>query len=167
MSIINDALKKTAESIQQNSNSQENVTLKPAEKKKSFLIYALIIATGIFLGNFALNMLAHKAKPAPITPIPQTIKVAAPQITAQVLAEQQPEAGNTENTLVEPAKEMERSDFLLSGVFFSDSEKYALLNNQIVKEGEMIRGATLKTITNNAVELEKQGQTLIISTNDK
>jgi hypothetical protein len=167
MSIINDALKKTAESIQQNTNSQLTENAKPAGKKKNFLLYALIIAAGLFLGNLTLNMLAHRSKPGRVTPKPQEVNIAAPEIKAPLeKIEQTAQTNNTVSTVAAP-EPIDKADFQLSGIFFSDEEKYALLNNQILKEGEMIRGTTVKTITTNSVELEKQGQTLILSTGNK
>jgi len=167
MSIINDALKKTAESIQQNTNSQATENVKPAEKKKNMLIYALIIVAGLFLGNLVLNMLAHRPKSGPVAPKPQEVNTAALETKAPLeQIEQTPQTADTINTIAAP-EPINKTDFQLSGIFFSDLEKYALLNNQILKEGEMIRGATVKTITTNSVELEKQGQTLILSTGDK
>ncbi len=170
MSIINDALKKTAELIQQNTNPQLPKSAKPAEKRKNLLLYLLIIIGGLFLGNLALNLLAHKAKPETMPPKPQEVKAVTPEIktTALTQTEQAPSAiSNVVAAKPAPEEKMNETDFVLSGIFFSDAEKYVLLNNQILKEGDTIKGATVKNITTNAVELDRQGQSIIISTGNK
>ncbi|MBU1125578.1 MAG: hypothetical protein KKC84_06110 [Candidatus Omnitrophica bacterium] len=52
----------------------------------------------------------------------------------------------------------------LNGIFFSQNEGYALINNQIVKEGDTVAGVFVKTITVNGVELEDQGNPLTLLT---
>jgi hypothetical protein len=45
-------------------------------------------------------------------------------------------------------------ELVLNGVFFSGPDAYGLINNQIVKVGDQIAGATVKKITVTDVELE-------------
>jgi len=52
----------------------------------------------------------------------------------------------------------------LNGVFYSGNEAYALMNNQIIKVGDIIEGAVVKRISLEGVELEKEGQFVQIST---
>jgi hypothetical protein len=46
------------------------------------------------------------------------------------------------------------TQLVLNGVFFSGPDAYGLINNQIVKTGDQIAGATVKKITVTDVELE-------------
>ncbi len=52
---------------------------------------------------------------------------------------------------------------VLNGTLLSDGEKFAIINNQIVKMGDEIDGAVVKRITVNAVELEFAGKPLSIT----
>lgn len=54
---------------------------------------------------------------------------------------------------------------MLNGVFFSENEGYALINNRIVKEGDALEGVTVKRIKLDEVELEAEdGSTIKLST---
>ena len=55
-----------------------------------------------------------------------------------------------------------KEPLILNGIFFSQDEPYALINNQIVKESETIEGATVKRIKVDEVEVEKEGSILTL-----
>ena len=55
-------------------------------------------------------------------------------------------------------------NFVLSGIFFSDNDSYALVNNKIVRENDSVDGATVKTITANTVELDSGGMLTTLAT---
>ncbi|MBP7216991.1 MAG: hypothetical protein KBA46_06895 [Candidatus Omnitrophica bacterium] len=53
------------------------------------------------------------------------------------------------------------------GIFRSDTDYYAIINNKIVREGDTINGATVTRIGQNDIELDVNGQTLRLSTRTK
>ncbi|MDP2831372.1 MAG: hypothetical protein Q8O02_03905, partial [Candidatus Omnitrophota bacterium] len=56
------------------------------------------------------------------------------------------------------------TSFVLNGIFFSDEDGYALVNNQIVRENDYVDGAKVGLITVNTVKLDNAGQTITLST---
>ena len=65
---------------------------------------------------------------------------------------------------VETKKELSAS-FVLNGVFFSGNEGYALINNRVVKKGDVIDGATVVGIALDEVDLEAEGSVIKLSNN--
>jgi type II secretory pathway component PulC len=157
MSIINEALKKTEESIQKNSvkekNGQDNKTaINP------FVIYLLIFITGLFLITFIFAAVNRKAEQPP-SAADKPLKAA--QISdkkTETLPLSQPEPAAMPEEPVKPKKK-----FILSGIFFSDNDGYALVNNQIIRENDSIEGAKVKKITANSVELNNEGEIITLS----
>lgn len=160
MSIIHDALKKVEKS-KTNLDLKVSTEKKPQSKIQKYLTYALVVCLGFFIGSIFLSLIGKslknksailvKNKPSlPATPQPATdIKVAPkPEAPASPVIE-----------TTEPLPDT----FVLNGVFFSQAEGYALVNNQIVKEGERVNGATVVKITLNQVELTKEGSTIKLS----
>ena len=153
MSIINEALKKTEQHLQKNAALNIPLPQEPLHPK-SFLIYVLILLAGILLGNFIFTLLKHKTQPRviPIKNIlPVTKTIEAP--TLAVLPSQP----------LEENKPLE-ANFILNGIFFSDEDGYALVNNQIVRENDFIDGAKVSSITANTVTLDNAGQTITLNT---
>ena len=54
--------------------------------------------------------------------------------------------------------------FVLNGIFFSDNDSYALINNQIVRENDYVDAAKVSSITANTVELDNAGTTITLTT---
>lgn len=151
MSIIYDALKKIEQSGSLVVRAKED---KPVDKRRLFLVYALVLVSGVLLAKFSwwgmtefisrgtkdetrqLSAAVPAAKPKKILPL-ETVSVldyrAAPQ----------------------PDK---RETFVLNGIFFSEEEGYALINNQVTKEGDLVDGALVKNISPDTVELDSQGE---------
>jgi len=57
------------------------------------------------------------------------------------------------------------SALVLNGIFFSEGQGYALINNQIVKESDVIDGAKVLKITSDAVELDSSGTKITLTSN--
>jgi len=154
MSIINEALKKTESDLQKKTGQVQ--AAKPGTFNiKHGLIYILILVGGLFLGNFIFKLLKDKTQ-AEITMHKDAL---TPTITLPL---------ETPKPLPTPPQETEEtidSNFVLNGVFLSDSGAYALINNQIVREDDDINGAKVKLITHQTVELDNAGQTITLSTN--
>jgi hypothetical protein len=146
MSIINEALKKAEQSIHNNLAKETSLSdTKPAAKP--YILYILILAAGLFISNFIFGLLSHRIKtpPAVKTPVKEITAEPAPVILPAPLLE-------------------ENKAFILNGIFFSDNDGYALVNNQIVREGDLVDTATVKTITANSVELDNAGKIITLST---
>lgn len=152
MSIINEALKKTEQHLQKNA-AGDNPLPRKLLHSKPFLFYVLILLAGILLGNFIFTLLKHKAQPKVIPlknilPVTKTIDVPLPVLPSQPLEENKPVEAN----------------FILNGIFFSDDDGYALVNNQIVRENDFVDGAKVSLITANTVVLNNAGQTITLNT---
>lgn len=64
----------------------------------------------------------------------------------------------------EPVKEVE---FVLNGIIIDSTRRIAIINDTILKEGDMILGATITTIAKNKVTLKINQQNIILSTESK
>lgn len=152
MSIINEALKKTEENLQKNSAKDNLLAPKPG-RNKPLLLYILILLTGLLLGNFIFNLLykiqTSRTSTKNVLPITKTTT----HLPAIALPGQPLEA-----------KKPAETSFVLNGIFFSDNDGYALVNNQIVRENDYVDGARVNLITANTVELDNAGQAIILST---
>ena len=158
MSIINDALKKTEESIHRNSR-KETTKLVKKSKVRSYLLYILIFALGIFLSSLIFKMIKDKIEPAHINQADKITpkldqKSQTPQTIPATIATPLPEEQN----------KVEKK-FILNGIFFSDNDGYALVNNQIIREGDLVDGAKVEKITVNSVVLSNEGKIITLSTN--
>ncbi|MBU4251488.1 MAG: hypothetical protein KKC39_05990 [Candidatus Omnitrophica bacterium] len=153
MSIINEALKKTEEYLQKNSAKDNPLPSKPPGPKP-YLLYILILLAGLALGNFIFNLLSYKIQ-ATQTPKKNAFAVIpATNLPAPAALPSQP---------AKETKPIETS-FVLNGIFFSDEDGYALVNNQIVRENDYVDGAKVGSITANTVKLDNAGQTITLST---
>lgn len=153
MSIINEALKKTEQRIQQN-EAKNNPPPANLAGPKPFLLYILILLAGIYLSNFIFILLGHKIKTA------QVPKKTATAIREPAVFSPAPD----KPVLVKEEKEAPEANFVLNGIFFSDNDGYALINNQIVRENDLVDGARVKKITANTVELSSQEKLITLST---
>ncbi|MDO9572721.1 MAG: hypothetical protein Q7J37_02420 [Candidatus Omnitrophota bacterium] len=154
MSIINEALKKTEQSIHKNS-----IPKIPKSATKPYIIYILILIAGLFLSNFVFVLLRHK------TETTVTVKK-SPDLTDQPVKEIKtipPISVVTPGPTLEENK-TPQANFVLSGIFFSDNDSYALVNNKIVRENDSVDGARVKTITANTVELDSGGMLITLAT---
>ncbi len=152
---------------------RENIN--PKSKLKVYLVYVLVVCFGLFIGNIIFGFLTHPkdlsirvAKPSPIVNNPditvhQEPSQGTPPKPTEVPSLETNAATSTEINI----KEKPRVSLVLNGVFFSEDEGYALINNQIVKVGDVVDGATVKRIDLNEVELETAGSTIKLSTQTK
>jgi len=181
MSIIYDALKKVERLQSANPAAPTAAVPKPAGNKKAvkinpFIIYGFIAVLGVFLASLLFGLMSRltsrnhpsaqatgiaEKNPASLAEEKKqelaSIKQEPPQVPAAEIIPDQPQqlakAEDIRNT-VDP------SSFKLSGLFFSDSEGYVLINNEILKEGDQIEGAVVKHISLDGVELDLQGQSI-------
>jgi type II secretory pathway component PulC len=158
MSIINEALKKTEASIQKNSAKE---TLLPVKRPGfgSYIFYILILAAGLILINLIFAIMHRKTQP---------IQVSEP-VTVSPTPDMEPQ-NNQELPAVTPPplpKEQEKQEkkFILNGIFFSDNDGYALVNNRIVRENDLVDGVKVEKITADTVELNNEGNIITLTTN--
>jgi len=167
MSIIYDALNKVEKN---NPNSQGN---DPKNKKpqshKLYVLYGLILILG-FIGAKAIVSLVFVApkKQETIKPTSVVVKkevlvpreVLIPKEALSVSQDSGQAADKIANQEQLPAKEVKNIEpppLVLNGVFISPNEKYAIINNQIVREGDKIDGATVLSIMESKVEVDYEG----------
>lgn len=163
MSIINEALKKTEQDLQQSGAKNNYAASAVKTTPKPFLIYTLILLLSIFLGKFIFGFLGSKPQNKNLSSTKQTLSLqghstAAVQqpITAEVLPAKQ--------ELPAEEKKPAEVNFILNGIFVSDNDGYALVNNQIVRENDLVDGAKVVKITANTVELNNNGKLVSLST---
>lgn len=157
MSIINEALKKAEQSIHNNS-AKEALSPDTKHPAKPYILYILILVAGLFLSNFIFTLLNRKTRPvAARNNAEPAVKTLAKEIAAEPSPIISPAPLSAENKVPE-------TTFILNGIFFSDNDGYALVNNQIVREDDLVDGAEVKTITANTVELDNAGKIITLAT---
>ncbi len=158
MSIINEALKKAEQSLHNNS-AKETLPTAALHPAKPYILYILILVAGLFLSNFIFTLLSQTKttaaqKRVPATPIRPgaALKIAEPAVKTPA------------KEIVLEENKVPETVFILNGIFFSDNDGYALVNNQIVRENDLVDGARIKTITANSVELDNAGKIITLAT---
>lgn len=154
MSIIYDALKKVEQSTKSANGKNITSEITKDDKKqhpKKYLLYGTVVLFGVFAASLFFSLFSKK-------PIPQELPPPAPASSPAPIAVTAPPA------LEQEAKNPEQVFFALNGIFFSEDEGYALINNRIVKVGDEIQGATVVRITSDEVELKEADTSRILST---
>ena len=159
MSIIYEALKKTEKII--HTDLKFPLDSKPQKSKfkvKIIALYVLMIFLGLVIGNLIIGLLNHPA---------QTKVVKNPPVPSAPLLKEKAQIDKKVETVSEtpPVVKVEPGKpFVLNGIFFSDNDSYALVNNKIVRENDFVDTAKVKTITANTVELDNAGKTITLAT---
>ena len=163
MSIIYDALKKAQKAF--NFNPKVTLETKPKDRKGRYalyILYVLVVCIGLVVGNAIFGFLPHAEKPSSKhakSIQPQTSPPPTPVIVT--LYETTPAEG------INITKKTQVS-LLLNGVFSSEEEGYALINNRVVKEGDEIEGLSVKRVNLDNVELAaKDGSVIKLSINQR
>jgi type II secretory pathway component PulC len=173
LSIIYEALKKVEASQSAGSLALRKVKAyafpKPRKSnRKIYLFFLLLVSLAALAGNIFLTSLSRVKEvssslpQAPVlaqNPKPAETLLPSPAVVLPVEAPQAVSAASA----AEAKKEPEPS-FVLNGVFFSEDEGYALINNQIAKVGDVIEGAQVTRISIDEVELENAGKTITLAT---
>ena len=153
MSIIYEALKKIQKSEQDTQNTAAADKAKKS-KYKVYLFYFLVICVGVFIGSIFFRFLGRGKAPSQkksALPVIQE-KIPAPVIEPA----DKPKQGKPSE--VSEAETKPLGSLVVNGVFFSQDVEYALINNRIVKEGDEIDGAKVKSVTLYEVVLDYDGQ---------
>lgn len=159
MSIIYDALKKVEGSIHK---PQEAIVKEDKPKRKKgyiiYAIYAVVACVGFFIASIFFGFLRQRNIPAP--PSSSLLsRVDTNTADTNVVVKARPQE---EKASKEPQGAL--LSLVLTGVFFSENECYALINNKIVKESDVIDGATVTKINEDGVTLEANGSAISLST---
>lgn len=162
MSIINEALKKTGQLIQEN-EAKSNPQAHAKNAHRPYLLYILIMLLGITASKFIFVMLNQKIKTTQPNPVVLTGSKEAVHLVSTSSA---PAAGaqTEENKPTKDNLPAEKRNFVLNGIFYSNNDGYALINNQIVRENDTVDGATVIKITARTVDLDNQGEAVSLST---
>ena len=183
MSIIYDALKKVEKNFEQNLNTaskdagaQEKKPIlgghsaQPGARKYLVYIFAVLLVAAIVNGYFTLFAPRRPlpAQTAAKTPSPPSIRKEQPiplqPPTPSSAPKEEIKLLDVPTTLIPAAKKsVDAASFILNGIFFAPDGGYALVNNQIVKENDVISRATVKKITAELVVLELDGAVIKLS----
>lgn len=136
---------------------------KQSKFKLIYLMYVLIAFLGFFITKFVFNNFIDKIQVQPkaveviksesasssleIVPS-EELKIPSPTLKPQL-----------EEPVVETALPQKKLPPILSlsGIFFDEKQPYALINNQIVKQGDIIEGAKVVRILSSKVDLDWEG----------
>jgi len=157
MSIIYDALKKVEKNVsEQPSPDKEKSIEDKITRRKLLLIYILVVCIGLLVANLSYSYLtSFKNKSFAITKKIDKVIAKTKAIPKKALP------GKTGPAVSSARKEpSEAQPFVLSGIFFSQNEGYAIINNNIVKNGDNVGGAVVKKVGLDEVELEQEGKTI-------
>ena len=152
MSIIYDALKKVEVAVDKTPTVKIDKGHKP--HFKAYLIYTLVICLGFFVAYIFFGLFTKPLKTS------TTVAVKSPAPPPSSLL---PPPAPPSTDIQKPAQ----PSLTLNGVFFSEGQGYALINNRIVKEGDLIDGVTVVRITLEEVDLDFQGSSIKLSIANK
>ena len=183
MSIIYDALKKVETQVDKSDHSPLQFKIHKEAKPKfyTYLIYLLVLFGGFFVAFllfkfiFPEGQLAAKKATPPVAALPLKI---SPKISPKPEAKlQKQETANVapqspqeippsskDNLLLPPETQARTTPlFVVSGVFFSKNQGYAIINEQVVKQGDVIEGATVERINADGVKLKYENTVINLS----
>jgi hypothetical protein len=161
MSIIQDALKKV------NSNPVIN-TPAPKEKKRisRIFIFAPIAVIVIIAAAFlALNsqLLARSAQAVPRT---NDALPSQPSSRQEVIKKGATVKQNNDPRSALKPKIAQPPKYQLNGIMYIESGPKAIVNGSVVKEGDLINGATVKKIARQEVLLSYEDVDILLNMND-
>lgn len=173
MSIIYDALKKVEGSQSGDSRLEENRAVKQKFYQRARFVYlsaglaaVMLVGLGISL-SFYVRQAKGRAEEQLPPALAKAQEAGAPSQKAPASAQN---TGLSSRPVaaapvppVAPKALVEAPNFVLNGIFFSDEQGYALVNNQIVMEHDTVEGAVVKRISMNEVELDFQGTPIKLS----
>lgn len=159
MSIIYEALKKVEKNQAAEpavvQKKQSSKTAKTSPAVRPYLLYVFLACVLVFALNLTLQN--KNPKQASIHPVKQPV-------SASTSAEKAQQPLKAVEPLPAPKKGISEL-LILNGVFFSGKEGYAIINNQIVKKGDVVEGALIKKIELGLVEVEYEGKIVVLKQN--
>jgi len=169
MSIIFDALKKVEKSQSDGSSAP------PPGNGKSSLLKVVVLAVVVFIGIFAGKMLFSALAPQ-IRSIMSSVKGASAEkivSAGKMSAKTKTSASPLQNMLGKSSKpaaskqaaRKPSSAYELNGVFTSGDQVFALVNNEVVREGDTIQDAQVIKISIDEVTLRLKDKTITLRSN--
>lgn len=173
MSIINEALKKAGKD-RQNDMSRPPIEIGTYERKKAgfnwgpvFVLLVLALIAGpilipVFSTPFkkAAPTTSFKATPAHQVPVDGTHPAAAVPAPMMAASNRRAQFGIEESALSLNARV---PNLALTGIVFAgDGQSYSIINNQVLKVGDHVQGATLTAIAADMVTVEYRGQSFTV-----
>jgi hypothetical protein len=160
MSIVNDALKKI-EAKQEAINPKPLVSQTKSEEKKEShsseltkkrqnkaLYWLIAIIGGFFLIAVVVSARMFRADKVPF----KSNTIARENTTREP-------AGKVNNLFGPRAR---KKPFELTGIMYSEFEPAAIINNRVIKTGDVIEGATVESIQETLVKLSREGNEIIL-----
>jgi len=174
MSIIYDALKKVETKIDKPGNNPLQFKMhkeaKPKPKFYAYLIYVLVLCGGFFAAFLLFKFIFPEGQltaktatqPAAVAPLKISPKIAPENVAPESPQEIPP---SSKDNLLLPPETQERITplFIVSGVFFSENQGYAIINDRVVKQGAVIEGAMVERINADGVQLKYEGVAIELS----
>jgi len=164
MSIIYDALKKVERAHQDDPQVGPDIETKKrlSPTLRVYLVYALALCLGAWVMN-AMFFLLSKSPHGIVNNQPQ-LQAKASSVVSTAKEDVYGYAPVSPAVMkAASAANSGRMSFSLNGIFFSEDEGFALINNQIVKQGDTIEGAKILRISVNEVELDLDGSVFKLS----
>lgn len=137
------------------------------KQEKSFLLYLAVTAIFLgFLGSGIAIFLLFSSLAKPVQVIQKDFLPATPAPAPAVPAVNAPPRPSAVNpvlpSIIIPQKPRSSNTLDLKGIMDYAGERIALINNEILKEGDYINGARVVRITKNSVELFLKDKIIIL-----
>ena len=147
MSIVNDALKKAGKEFEfkaQDTITSVHKTKPSSDKKWPMMIPMIFVVMAILVGVFFLHRNVFKTNPN---------YIAGGSDKSGSLIQSTLNNIEQKNT----AKTMKSQNIAkLNGIVYGDGDKWAIVNDKIVKEGDNLLGGEIISITRDIVRIEKK-----------
>ncbi|MFA5373386.1 MAG: hypothetical protein WC354_04265 [Candidatus Omnitrophota bacterium] len=138
-------------------------------KIRSFIIYLFAAGIGIGAGKLGFDYMTVKFSPKlghkgriEASPMP------APAVPAAQPAPDPAGEGPVSSAALAKAKKPDSISYILTGVYLSGNKAFALVNNQIVEEGDEVAGAKVFKINLDEVILKlTDGQAIKLTTRSR
>jgi len=158
MSIIYDALKKVEGSLSKpkSVSAASHAPVRRTSKLIPFLAYSFVVLLAIFSMKMVYDLITSPGRSKQVKKDPRSSLNVFTAVNQPALLSNIPALNTQEIT-------EELPDLVLNGIFFSGGAGYALINNQILEEGDGISGLVVRRITEGDVELKTKNSVVTLS----
>ncbi|MCM8780343.1 MAG: general secretion pathway protein GspB [Candidatus Omnitrophica bacterium] len=162
MSIIYEALKKVEPKVQNSNKTNSNYRKDKPFSLRYTVLYILTLCLGISVAATLSFLFTHSLEKTTTIKKYNHIHIDRPPATSPIITTNAPILLESQSESKQKIINTIKPSLVLNGIFFSENEGYALINNKILKEGDSIEQAKVKSITPQKVELEFEGETIIL-----